>query len=90
MIGTIIWAIIGGGLLGALARLILPGRQNVSVWLTILVGIVAAFIGGVVAAWFGVAHTGGIDWIKHGIQLLLAIIGIAIVAGIGGRRGARR
>ena len=28
MIGTILWAIIGGAIIGVLARLILPGRQN--------------------------------------------------------------
>ncbi|GAB3867534.1 GlsB/YeaQ/YmgE family stress response membrane protein [Dactylosporangium cerinum] len=46
MIGTILWAIIGGAIIGVLARLILPGRQNISVVLTVAVGIVAALIGG--------------------------------------------
>ena len=41
----IITAIVVGAIIGALARLILPGRQNIPIWLTIVVGIVAAVIG---------------------------------------------
>jgi uncharacterized membrane protein YeaQ/YmgE (transglycosylase-associated protein family) len=41
----IITAIVVGAIIGALARLVLPGRQNIPIWLTIVVGIVAAFIG---------------------------------------------
>lgn len=80
MLGTILWAIIAGVILGVLARLILPGRQNISVWLTILVGIAAALVGGLIADWLGVGETEGIDWIKHGIQLVLAVIGVWLAA----------
>lgn len=86
MIGTIIWAIVAGAVLGVLARIILPGRQNISWWLTILVGIVAAFLGGLVATWLGVGDTRGVDWIRHIIQVVFALVGVAIVAGVGGRR----
>jgi uncharacterized membrane protein YeaQ/YmgE (transglycosylase-associated protein family) len=80
MLGTIIGAIILGTILGVLARLILPGRQNISVWLTILVGIAAAFVGGLIADWLGVGQTDGIDWIKLLIQLVLAVIGVWLAA----------
>ena len=80
MIGTILWAIIGGAIIGVLARLILPGRQNISVLLTVAVGIVAALIGGLIATWLGVGETSGVDWIRHGIQILLAVIGVYIAA----------
>ena len=82
MLGAILWAIIGGTILGVLARLILPGRQNISMLWTIVVGIAAMLIGGVVATWLSVGETSGIDWIKHGIQLALGVLGIALVAGI--------
>ena len=49
MIGTILWGIIGGAIIGILARLLLPGRQNISMLLTIVVGIVAATLGGLLA-----------------------------------------
>jgi uncharacterized membrane protein YeaQ/YmgE (transglycosylase-associated protein family) len=89
VITAIISSIIIGLILGALARLILPGRQNIPLWLTIVVGIIAAFIGNYIAQAFGVGVTPGIDWIRHIIQLVVAVIGISIVAGIYAKRGAR-
>ncbi|MEV0967047.1 GlsB/YeaQ/YmgE family stress response membrane protein [Microtetraspora glauca] len=79
MIGAIVGAIIIGIIIGALARLILPGRQNISIGLTIIVGIVAALIGSLIASVLGVANTRGIDWTEHLIQLLLAIVGVYAV-----------
>jgi uncharacterized membrane protein YeaQ/YmgE (transglycosylase-associated protein family) len=89
MIGTILWAIIGGAIIGVLARLILPGRQNISIWLTIGVGIAAALIGGLIADWLGVGETDGIDWIRHIIQVLLAVLFVWLAARFTGG-GARR
>jgi len=37
---TFIWAIIVGLVVGLIARAILPGRQNIPLWLTALLGIV--------------------------------------------------
>jgi uncharacterized membrane protein YeaQ/YmgE (transglycosylase-associated protein family) len=88
MIGAIISSIIIGLVLGVLARLILPGKQNIPLWLTIVVGIVAAFVGNYLATLFGVRVTPGFDWIRHLIQLVLAVIGIGIVAGTFSKKGA--
>lgn len=91
MIGTILWAIIGGAIIGILARLILPGRQNISIWLTIAVGIVAALVGGLIADWLGVGETEGIDWIRHFIQIALAVLFVWLAARfVGGSTGSRR
>jgi uncharacterized membrane protein YeaQ/YmgE (transglycosylase-associated protein family) len=87
----IITAIVIGAIIGALARLILPGRQNIPIWLTIVVGIVAAFIGTFIARAIGISTaTSGIDWLELLVQLIVAVIGVAIVAGAYGRRGIRR
>jgi uncharacterized membrane protein YeaQ/YmgE (transglycosylase-associated protein family) len=85
-IAGIISAIIVGLVIGALGRLVVPGRQNIPIWLTIVVGIVAAFIGTAIARALGVANTSGIDWTELLIQIGLAAVGVALVAGIGGRR----
>jgi uncharacterized membrane protein YeaQ/YmgE (transglycosylase-associated protein family) len=85
-IGGIISAIIVGLVIGALGRLVVPGRQNIPIWLTIVVGIIAAFIGTAIARAFGVANTPGIDWIELLIQVAVAAVGVGLVAGIGGRR----
>ena len=82
----IITAIIVGAVIGALGRLVLPGRQSIPIWLTIVVGIVAALIGTVIAGAIGVKETAGFDWIEFFIQVLLAAVGVALVAGMYGRR----
>jgi uncharacterized membrane protein YeaQ/YmgE (transglycosylase-associated protein family) len=82
----IITAIIVGAVIGALGRLVLPGRQSIPIWLTIVVGIVAALIGTVIAGALGVKETAGFDWIEFFIQVLLAAVGVALVSGMYGRR----
>ncbi|MBV1854208.1 GlsB/YeaQ/YmgE family stress response membrane protein [Catellatospora tritici] len=86
MIGSIIWGIIGGAIVGYLGRLLLPGRQNISALTTVLVGIVAATLGGIIATWLGVGETRGIDWIRHFIQLVLAMIFVYIAAKVSASR----
>ena len=87
----IITAIVIGAIIGALARLILPGKQNIPIWLTIVVGIVAAFIGTFIARALGIpTTTSGIDWLELLVQLIVAVIGVALVAGAYSRRGVRR
>ena len=85
-VAGIVTAIIVGLVIGALGRLVVPGRQNIPVWLTIVVGIVAALIGTVIAGALGVKETAGFDWIEFFIQVVLAAIGVALVAGTYGRR----
>ena len=46
MLTTIIVTVILGAIIGALARLVLPGKQNISIPMTILVGIIGSFVGG--------------------------------------------
>ena len=82
----IITAIIVGAIIGALGRLLLPGRQSIPIWLTIVVGIGAALLGSVIANAMGVKDTPGVDWVELFIQVVLAAIGVAIVAGVSGRR----
>ena len=86
----IITAIVIGAIIGFVGRLVAPGRQNIPIWLTIVVGIVAAFIGTWIAGLFGVANTGGIDWIELILQIVVAAIGVTVVAGIYSRRGVTR
>jgi uncharacterized membrane protein YeaQ/YmgE (transglycosylase-associated protein family) len=84
----VITALVIGAVIGALARLILPGRQNIPVWLTVVVGIVAALLGTFIARAVGIPTvTRGIDWWELLVQLVLAVIGVAIVAGAFRRRG---
>ena len=85
-VSGIITAIIIGLIIGALGRLVVPGKQNIPIWLTILIGIVAAIVGTFIAAALGVADTRGIDWIELIIQVALAAAGVSLVAGYYARR----
>lgn len=79
-IGSIVTSIVFGGILGALARLILPGKQNISIGTTILAGIVAAFVGSLIARLFGFNDTKGIDWLELILQVVLALIAVTLAA----------
>lgn len=86
-----LWAIIVGLVLGLLAKAILPGKQQIPLWLTVIFGILGSILGNAVAGWIGVADTKGIDWIRHLLQLAgaVAIVGVGdmLWASIkGGRR----
>lgn len=86
----IIMAIIIGLIVGALGRLVLPGRQNIPIWLTIVVGIVAALLGTALARAIGIpTATSGVDWLELIVQVILAAVGVALVSGAYGRRGIR-
>ena len=78
---TVIIALFVGAIIGGVARLLLPGKQKISLIATITVGFLAAVIGGLVAEAFGLADTDGIDWIKLAIQISLAVVGVGFYSG---------
>jgi len=73
--------------LGLLGRLVLPGKQPIGILVTILVGIVSALIGTWLARQLGISTaTSGIDWMELLVQVIVAAVGVALVAGLMGRR----
>ena len=79
----IITAIVIGAIIGALGRLVVPGRQAIPIWLTIVIGIVAAFIGTFLARAIGISTaTPGIDWGELIVQVIVAALGVFLVAGM--------
>jgi uncharacterized membrane protein YeaQ/YmgE (transglycosylase-associated protein family) len=89
-ISGIITAIVVGAILGVLGRLVAPGRQGIPIWLTIVVGIIAAFIGTWIARGLGYANTPGFDWLELITQIVVAAIGVTLAASVYGRRGITR
>lgn len=86
----IISAILVGIVIGVLGRLVVPGKQYIPIWLTIVIGIVAAFLGTALARALGLATaTEGIDWLELITQVVVAAIGVALVAGLYPRRRSR-
>jgi uncharacterized membrane protein YeaQ/YmgE (transglycosylase-associated protein family) len=84
-ISGIISAIIVGAIIGGLGRLVIRGKQNISLLMTIVLGIVAALIGTFLAVRLGVG-----SWIEFFIQVALAAIGVSLYTGGGRSRGRSR
>lgn len=76
-IGELIGLIIFGAVIGALARLVIPGKQAMGWIVTIVIGIAGALIGywlwGMIAR-PGNANTSGIDWIRWAISIAAAVV----------------
>ena len=83
---SLIGMVITGAILGALARLVMRGEQNISILWTIILGAIGALIGGSIASFFGVADTSGIDWIRWALSLIAAIGAITVYLKLAGRK----
>ncbi len=82
----IISAIFIGIVVGALGRLLLPGKQKIGILVTILVGIVSALIGTALAGAIGIpTTTSGVDWLELLVQVVVAALGVGLVAALMGR-----
>ena len=82
----ILGLIVVGLVIGALARLIKPGRQRLSLVMTLVLGVVAALIGGLIASFIG---TGGIFELNI-IGFVVAVIAAVLLLGVAeGSRGRR-
>jgi uncharacterized membrane protein YeaQ/YmgE (transglycosylase-associated protein family) len=88
----ILTAIIVGAIVGALGRLVVPGRQNIGILATVVVGIVGSIVGTLIAGAIHERNTPGVDWIQIILEVLVAAVGVALVSGSRGgyRRGVRR
>ncbi len=90
MLGLIITLIIVGLIAGALARLMVPGRDPIGIGGTIVLGIVGSFIGGFLG--YVLFHKDGQDGFLQPSGLLGSVIGAVIAlliyrrVGTGGRR----
>ena len=88
MIGTVLWALIGGVIIGLLGKWVAPGDRDIPLWATILCGVGGIFLGN----WLYVdvldfqANTARIDWWRHIWQVAVAAILVIGAASVLGRR----
>ncbi|HZC12279.1 MAG TPA: GlsB/YeaQ/YmgE family stress response membrane protein [Mycobacterium sp.] len=87
MVGSIILALIVGAVIGLVARLVMPGKQDIGVVVTVLIGALGGLIGSAVASHFGYHNAnGGVAWIPFFIGVAVAVVLIAIYESVRGRR----
>jgi len=84
IIGFIVWGLI----IGAVARLIKPGRQNLSILATLGLGLVGSVIGGLLASLIGTGSIFELDFLGVVFALIASVllIGTAEAVTSGNRR----
>ena len=85
---SILWTIIIGLIVGALAKFVMPGKDPGGIFVTIIIGIVGAVIGGFIGSALGVGDVTGLNlW-----SIILAVVGamvlLLIYRMVAGRRTA--
>ncbi len=80
--------IIAGLIIGALARMLLPGRQNIGLIWTLLLGVLGSIVGGLIANALG---TGGLFELNV-LGFIVAVVASIVLLLIADRTGifARR
>jgi uncharacterized membrane protein YeaQ/YmgE (transglycosylase-associated protein family) len=88
----ILGLIVVGLIIGVLARLIVPGKQRLSMLATLLLGVAGAVIGGVIASLLGTGDIFELNIIGFVVAVIAAVLLIGVAEGVsGGRsRGAVR
>jgi uncharacterized membrane protein YeaQ/YmgE (transglycosylase-associated protein family) len=78
---SLLWLALTGLVIGALGRLVLPGRHDISLVATTLIGIAASLLGGILADLFDVGWL-----IQFLVAVALAALGITLFASSEQRR----
>jgi uncharacterized membrane protein YeaQ/YmgE (transglycosylase-associated protein family) len=81
--------IIAGLVIGALARLIKPGKQNLGLFATLLLGLVGSVIGGLVANLLGTGGIFELNVLGFIVAVIAAVLLIGVAEGATGRSRAR-
>ena len=82
--------IVAGLVIGALARLIKPGKQNLSLIATLLLGLAGSVIGGVIASALGTGDIFELNVLGFIVAVVAAVLLIGVAEGMAGRSKAVR
>jgi uncharacterized membrane protein YeaQ/YmgE (transglycosylase-associated protein family) len=82
--------IIAGLVIGALARLIKPGKQNLGLLATLLLGLAGSVIGGVIASLLGTGGIFELNFLGFIVAVVAAVLLIGVAESMAGRRRVGR
>ncbi|MFC6087928.1 GlsB/YeaQ/YmgE family stress response membrane protein [Saccharothrix lopnurensis] len=83
--------IVAGLVIGALARLIKPGKQRLGIVATLLLGLVGSVIGGTIANLLGTGGVFELNVLGFIVAVIASVLLIGVAEGIaGGRRTSPR
>ena len=83
--------VVAGLVIGVLARLIKPGKQHLSIFATLLLGLTGSVIGGLVANLLGTGDIWELNIIGFVVAVIAAVALIGVAEGVShGREPARR
>lgn len=85
----IIGFLVAGLIIGALARLFKPGRQNLSIFMTLLLGVVGSLIGGIIASAIGTGDIMELNVIGFVVAVIAAVLLIGVAEGLSSKDKAR-
>ncbi len=78
MMGILLWVVFGL-LAGIIARCIMPGKEHMGIFMTIILGIIGALIGGVVSTALGFGKVDGFNIYSIGIATVGSIIVLFVI-----------
>ena len=81
----ILGLIVVGAIIGVLARLILPGKQNISMVMTVVLGIAGAIVGGFIAHALGIGEITELNVGGFLLAVVAALVFVGLYAGVAGR-----
>ncbi|MFR9777189.1 hypothetical protein ACL02O_14140 [Micromonospora sp. MS34] len=84
---TLVGALVVGLVVGALGRLVVPGRTAAPVWLTLALGVAAALLGAIVVGLVGVDRT-RLTVLPLIVQSGFAAVAVVLAAVTAGRPGS--
>ncbi len=82
--------IIAGLIIGALARLVKPGKQNLGLLATLLLGLVGSVIGGAIASLLGTGRIFELNILGFIVSVIAAVLLIGVAESVAGRRRVTR
>jgi uncharacterized membrane protein YeaQ/YmgE (transglycosylase-associated protein family) len=81
--------LVAGLIIGALARLIKPGKQDLGILATLALGLVGSLIGGLIAQFFGTGDIWELNVLGFVLAVVAAVVLIGVAEGLAAKRNTR-